>query len=333
MKPTPNINSAWEIADNAALANCPSPAVSVVISLYNYAAYIAGCLDSVRASKTDGMPGGFEVVVVDDCSKDNSVAVVEKYMAASPLPIRLVKKLTNSGLSDTRNIGLLLARAPLVFILDADNTIRPDCLLEHYRALTHSDYALAFGIINRFDHDTGASTGTMSHHEWEVSRLVAGPCIDAMAMVRKEAVLSVGGYSVEYGNMVIAGKRLPQGWEDYDLWLKLALAGHTGKFIPQILSDYRVHGQSMLQKILPAYQGLIAAHFTKKFFRLVAEYNELPTLFGFPRRNLALHCAEGRGMQFSFQKNPARFIHRVLGKKLSHSLCKRLAELYLWLHP
>lgn len=326
MKPAPNINGAWEIADNAALANCAAPAVSVVISLYNYAAYIAGCLDSVRASKTDGLPGGFEVVVVDDCSKDNSVAVVEKYMAASPLPIRLVKKLANAGLADTRNIGLLLARAPLVFILDADNTIRPNCLLEHYRALADSDYAMAFGIINRFDHDTGASVGTMSQYEWEVPRLVAGPCIDAMAMVRKETVQSVGGYSVEYGHY------LPQGWEDYDLWLKFALAGHVGKFIPQILSDYRVHSGSMLQKLLP-HQGLLAAHFTRKFLPLMAKYNDLPVLFGFPRRDLIALCAEGRGLQFSLQKRPARLFHYVLGKRLCRSLCKRLVEIYCWLHP
>jgi hypothetical protein len=153
-----------------------------------------------------------------------------------------------------------------------------------------------------------------------------------MTMIRKEPVLRLGGYSIEYGNMLIAGKRLPQGWEDYDLWMKLVLAGHSGKFIPQTLTDYRVHRQSMLQQLLPQ-QGLLAAHFTRKFFPLVAEHNDLPTLFGFPRRDLALLCAEGRGMQFSFQKNPARFIHRVLGKKLSRSLCKRLAELYLWLHP
>jgi glycosyltransferase involved in cell wall biosynthesis len=332
MKAAPDINNAWEIADNAALANCPAPAVSVLISLYNYAAYITIALDSVHAAKTDGIPGGVEVLVLDDCSTDNSVAVVEKYMATSPLPIRLVKKLANSGLSDTRNIGLLLARAPLVFILDADNTIRPDCLLEHYRALAGSDHAMAFGIINRFDHDTGASVGTMSGHEWEVARLLAGPYIDAMAMVRKEAVLRVGGYSAESGKLIIGGKILPQGWEDYDLWLKLSQAGYSGKFIPQILSDYRVHNQSMLHSLM-FFNDQISVYFTKKFLPLVHQHNSLPVLFGVPRRDLAVLCAAGKGLQFTAKKRPLRLIHRVLGKKLTRSLCKRIAELYCWLHP
>jgi glycosyltransferase involved in cell wall biosynthesis len=316
----------FETVENAAFAACPSPAVSVVVTLYNYAAYIGGCLDSVRASRTDGLAGGFEVVIVDDKSKDDSVAVVEKYVAASPLPIRLVKKNTNTGLADSRNIGLVQARAPFVFTLDADNEIRPDCLREHCAALAGTDFAAAYGIINRFDHATRGNAGTMSDIEWSVARLVAGPCIDAMAMVRKDAVLRLGGYSVEYG------AHLPQGWEDYDLWLKLAMAGHAAKFIPKILSDYRVHGQSMLQTLNP-HQGRLAAHFSRKFLPLVAAHNDLPVLFGIPRRELLMYCSEGRGLQFAAGKSPARFIHRLLGKKLTRSACKRLSDLFFWLHP
>ena len=318
--------NSWKLVANQAGQDCVQPTVSVVVSLYNYSAYIRSCLDSVSVSKTHGLPGGFEVVVVDDRSTDDSVKVIEQYMAASPMPIRLVTKQANSGLADTRNLGLVLARAPLVFILDADNEIRPDCLREHYLALVKSDHAMAYGIINRFDNATRASSGTLSDCAWETARLLGGPCIDAMAMIRRETVLHHGGYSTEYGSF------LPQGWEDYDLWLKLAQAGHSGIFISKVLSDYRVHGQSMLQKLTP-YQGRLAAHFTKKFLPLVARHADLPVLFGIPRQELAVYCAEGRGMQFQFEKRPARFIHHVLGQKFSRSLCKRLAALYCWLHP
>ena len=318
--------NSWKLVANQAGQDCAQPKVSVVVSLYNYSAYIRSCLDSVSAAKTDGLAGGIEVVVVDDHSTDDSVKVVEQYMAASSMPIRLVTKLANSGLADTRNLGLVLARAPLVFILDADNEIRPDCLYEHYLALINSKHAMAYGMINRFDHATRAGVGTMSDCPWETARLLGGPCIDAMAMIRKETVLHHGGYSTEYGGF------LPQGWEDYDLWLKLAQGGHTGIFIPRVLSDYRVHGQSMLQKLTP-YQGRLAAHFTRKFLPLVARHADLPVLFGIPQHELAVYCAEGRGLIFKFENRPARRIHRVLGQKFSRSLCKRLAALYGWLHP
>jgi glycosyltransferase involved in cell wall biosynthesis len=320
------IRSAWEESANAAVQGCPQPAVSVIISLYNYSAYIKGCLESVRASVTEGMPGGFEVVVVDDCSTDASLKTVEEYMAATSLPVRLVRKFMNSGLADTRNLGLLLARAPLVFILDADNEIRPNCLSAHYQALVHSSHALAYGIINRFDHATRECLGTMSHAEWDVAWLVSRPCIDAMAMIRREAVLQVGGYSTEYG------KALPQGWEDYDLWLKLAQAGHSAKFIPQMLSDYRVHKESMLQQLLPR-QNELATYFTRKFLPLVVQHAHLPLLFGIRREHLEFFCARGDGFPVHSRESSEKPVHRILGKKLCRSICKRLAKMYCWLYP
>ncbi len=314
----------WEVVANEASRARTNPAVSVLITLYNYSAYITGCLDSVRASKAENLPGGFEVLVVDDGSTDDSVQVVEQYLKAHDLPICLVKKGRNSGLSDSRNVGLQLVRAPLVFILDADNSIRPECLSAHYAAMATSDYALAYSHINRFSHATGRSLGLMSDREWDVRRLVCGSCIDAMAMIRKEAVLRVGGYSTEYRTV------LPQGWEDYDLWLKLAQAGERGKMIPQVLSDYRVHEQSMVHGTND-YRRLFAQHFLVKFSFLAQQYPDTDSLFGFSRRELAIAEQLGR-----FQARPKsrgqKIVHQLLGRKMSHSLCKRMAAAYNWLY-
>jgi glycosyltransferase involved in cell wall biosynthesis len=300
--------------------------VSVLITLYNYSAYIAGCLDSVRASQTEAMPGGFEVVVVDDGSTDDSVKVVEKYMATHPLPICLVKKTGNTGLSDARNIGLQIARAPLVFILDADNEIRPECLLAHYSVMANSDYAFAYGTINQFEHGTRKSVAVMSQREWDVREMVSGTFIDAMAMIRKETVLKLGGYSTEYGII------LPQGWEDYDLWLKLAQAGYEGKWIPKILSDYRVHPKSMLRSLLPRQREL-AAYFARKFHVLVTKYGDAPTLFGISHHDLAIANSEQDWLQFRSPNKPTKFIYQLLGKKMCRSICKRLAAAYVYLSP
>ena len=54
-----------------------TPAVSVLVTVYNREAYLATCLDSILASTWQD----FEVVVVDDVSKDGSVAVAESYAA------------------------------------------------------------------------------------------------------------------------------------------------------------------------------------------------------------------------------------------------------------
>lgn len=322
----PASNSSTDLLTNEAARNCTAPAVSVVISLYNYSAYITGCLDSVRASKTEGLPGGFEVVVVDDCSTDNSTTLVEEYLNCHPLPLTLVKKRKNSGVSDTRNLGLLTARAPYIFILDSDNLIRPDCLVMHYQAMQTSGYAMAYAIINRFDHATGRSVGQTSCLPWNERELVMRPMIDAMAMFRRDVLLQLGGYATEYGTI------LPLGWEDYDLWLKLAMAGHSGHWIPQILSDYRVHEGSQIEAVQP-FKTELAQYFSRKFHVLARRYDDLPMLFGSPRERLAMASGQDDWVRQLPQSQFARQINRVFGERVCRSFCKRLASAYLWLYP
>lgn len=319
-------DDAWEEVVNPAGHACREPAVSVIISLYNYSAYITGCLDSVRASKTEGLAGGFEVVVVDDASTDDSARVVEEYLKAHSMPVTLIKKYANTGVSDARNLGLLMARAPLVFILDADNEIRPECLVAHHRAINISGCAMVYGHINCFDDKTRRSVGLTSCRPWNERELVQRPYIDAMAMFRKEALLQLGGYATEYGRI------LPLGWEDYDLWLKLAQAGYTGWMISEVLSDYRVHAGSQVQKVLP-YQFELAHYFSRKFHVLVRRHEDLTTWFGCPREKLMIAFAQMSWARNLEQARAARWLNRWLGPKMCRSICKRLAAAYMWLYP
>jgi glycosyltransferase involved in cell wall biosynthesis len=218
--------SPWNLLSNDAYRNCSDPTVSVVITLYNYSEYIHECLDSVCASELGSLPNGIEITIVDDCSNDDSAQLVEDYLAQSSVPIVLVKKVFNTGLASSRNIGLDLARAPYVFILDADNWIYPQCLAVHYEAIHYSEAVAVYATINRFNTKTGESVGRMSNREWNVSNLVGSPYIDAMAMFDRNILRKMGGYSMEL--MEIGWS----GWEDYDLWLKLAQAG----FLLQIYS-------------------------------------------------------------------------------------------------
>ncbi|BAZ41269.1 family 2 glycosyl transferase [Calothrix sp. NIES-4101] len=271
---------AWEIVPNSAYERCFNSSISIIISLYNYSRYIYECLDSVCASQINNIPGGIEIIVVDDCSNDSSFNLVYEYLKEkSNIPICLVKKVFNTGLADTRNVGLNIARSPYIFILDADNWIYPNCLSILFEEINSSSYASVYGIINKFDNQTKEYIGLISQWEWDVSELVRGPYIDAMAMFNRDAVIKVGGYSTEL--MAIGWS----GWEDYDLWLKLAQANYSCKLVPQILSAYRVHSQSMIN-ITNQYVVPLAKHFTKKFSSLLNKYSDLDTVFGLSRSGL-----------------------------------------------
>lgn len=266
----------WICIPNAAYQQCPSPRISVIISLFNYSEHIYECLESVCASNTESLCGELEVLIVDDCSTDNSANLVEEYISNSNLAMCLVKKVFNTGVSDTRNIGLSLARSPYIFILDADNWIYPHCLTTLYSEIKDSNYAAVYGIINKFSNNTREGTGLTSCYEWNVQELVRGAYIDAMAMFSKKTVLKLGGYStesIEYGWY---------GWEDYDLWLKIAQNNFTCKLVPQIVGAYRVHPSSQIN-ITEQYLPTLASYFRKKFSSLVREYkNSLDIIFGMP---------------------------------------------------
>ena len=102
----------------------------------------------------------------------------------------------------------------------------------------------------------------MSSLDWSPRRLIEGPYIDAMALLDRQAVLDVGGYStelIEHGWF---------GWEDYDLWLKLAQAGKSCRLVPRIVAGYRDHGASMLRRTNRSSDRL-ARYFTTKFAGLL----------------------------------------------------------------
>ena len=107
------------------------PAVSVVIPMYNEEKRISDCLDSLLIQTFQD----FEVIVVDDCSTDNSVEVVESYMPKFNGRLKLASTEKNSG-SDCppRNIGLMLARGEYIQFIDSDDMILGTALETLYKA-------------------------------------------------------------------------------------------------------------------------------------------------------------------------------------------------------
>ena len=107
------------------------PAVSIIIPMYNAEKYIGECLDSILAQTfTD-----YEVIVVDDCSTDNSRAVVQSYLPKfdGGAKLNLICLDKNSGNpSAPTNIGINISCGKYLYIIDNDDTITPTALSELY---------------------------------------------------------------------------------------------------------------------------------------------------------------------------------------------------------
>lgn len=96
------------------------PKVSIIIPIYNAEAHLNRCIDSVLKQDFED----FELILMDDGSKDSSGSICDEY-AAGDSRVRVVHK-ENSGVSDTRNQAISLARGEYLQFLDSDDWITPD---------------------------------------------------------------------------------------------------------------------------------------------------------------------------------------------------------------
>ncbi len=210
------------------------PEVSVVLTHYNYSAFVRQAIESVIASSGVRL----ELVVVDNHSDQEELAYLRSVIAEYEwFPIRLVANAADQGPSASRNIGARHARAAQLLLLDADNMLYPTGAQLLHDALGQSDAAFAYGLIEKF----GQDTGLLSAVPWNVEQLVHSNYIDTMALIRHEVWDEFGGFDPQIAAM--------GGYDDYAFWLQLAAAGYRGQLVSSFIGRYRVHGTS-LQSLL-----------------------------------------------------------------------------------
>ena len=218
------------VADSLGMAQ-----ISTVIPLFNYGGYVTEALESVRAQTVDAL----DLIVVDDCSTDDSLAVAlawAKEQARTERFNRIVvmRNHVNCGLARTRNAGFDAAETDFVVPLDADNRLLPEFCARTLATLRGSCAAFAYTKIQCFgDQDHLIGTDAFSQMRFAQSNYV-----DAMALVAKWAWVAVGGYT-----------HIQHGWEDYDFWCCCVERGIWGVHVPEVLAEYRFHSTSMLRMI------------------------------------------------------------------------------------
>jgi glycosyltransferase involved in cell wall biosynthesis len=120
--------------------------ISIVVPNYNGADTIGECLTAAFASKYND----FEVVVVDDCSGDNSVEIIKKF------PCKLICLEKRSGTSRARNIGAQNSTGDVIFFTDADCLVQEDTLSIINKTLSETDSSTIIGgTYARMPYDKG----------------------------------------------------------------------------------------------------------------------------------------------------------------------------------
>lgn len=198
--------------------------VTVVISCFNYGAFLDEAIDSVK-----GQDGGCpHVVLVDDGSTEPAtIAVLERL--AHDSDIEVIRQ-ANAGAAAARNAGLRRAQTAYVLVLDADDMLPRDALATLRAALADDRQAgYAYGHIEFF----GNRSGLMRMPPFDPWRLLFRHIVGPTALIRREVLDVIGGYDLKFDH-----------YEDWEIWLHALAAGWGGRQVdfPGLLQ--RKHGTS-----------------------------------------------------------------------------------------
>lgn len=132
--------------------------ISVVVPIYNVENYLDECLKSIiTQTYTD-----IEVLCVDDCTLDNSINIVKKYMRVDPR-IKLISHEENRGLGGARNTGIRFAQGEYIAFVDSDDKLDATALDKCHDAITKYDVdAVVFGL-NQLWSENEQSTHSAFH--------------------------------------------------------------------------------------------------------------------------------------------------------------------------
>lgn len=223
---------------------------------FNAAATLAEARESLAAQTL----ADWELVAVDDGSTDATRAALAAW-AERDRRVRVLAR-PHAGILEALNAGLQACRAPLVARMDADDRAHPERLRRQVESLeAHPEITVLGCRVQGFPAGQ-VREGFRIYLEWlnglltpeQIAReiFVESPLAHPSVVFRRQAVLDLGGYQ-------------ERGWpEDYDLWLRLHLAGARMAKLPEVLLDWREHPARLTRTD--------ARYAVEKFLRAKAHY-------------------------------------------------------------
>ncbi len=230
------------------------PLVSVVIAAYNASRFIKDAIDSVLNQTYSNL----EIIVVEDGSVDNTLAVLQSF---SDVRIKLLLNNKNQGLIYSLNKGLQYAKGEYIARFDADDICRPNRIESQLSFFLSSQADIIGCDIERFGTIKGTAKFPHSDAEIKIHMLFNNPMVHPAIFFHRE-LIDKGLF------------RYDEKWkhvEDYELWVRLMDQCRFAN-IPKVLLKYRTSSQSVcfqnsdeqdlksdlirqavLHKILPGY--------------------------------------------------------------------------------
>lgn len=209
-----------------------SPAISVVMPAYNAEKYIGQAIDSILLQTFRG----FELIIIDDASRDKTWEIIKKYQKKDKRIITL-RNVKNLKLSKTLNIAIQKSRGTYIARMDADDWSYPYRLKKQFEFMEkHSSVGILGGTMEIMI-ENGAVIGKRSYpnDDKKIRNKIFwfSPFSHPLIMMRKPFLEKAGGYNPVFNPA-----------EDYELYFRI---GKISKFanLSDVLLKYRIVQKSM----------------------------------------------------------------------------------------
>jgi glycosyltransferase involved in cell wall biosynthesis len=213
-----------------------TPAISICIPAFQAARFLAETLATVRAQTF----ADWELIVVEDGSRDGTAQIVAEFATSVTQPVRYLRHEVNQGLTVTRNTGIAAARTAWIAILDSDDLWTSDHLATLWAraSLGHADLVHAGSVL--FDSDTGQdlevrAPGAQTLAQFPVSLFESHYAVQPSSVLLAKALWErVGGFNPKFQHV-----------EDREMWLRCARAGGRFAYTGRETCRYRKHAAAM----------------------------------------------------------------------------------------
>ncbi|MBA3925822.1 glycosyltransferase family 2 protein [Listeria rustica] len=195
--------------------------ISIIMPAHNAAAHIQVAIDSVLAQRFND----YELLILDDCSTDQTVALIQSY---ADQRIRLHMLKTNLGAAGTRNYGIRQAKGRYVAFLDSDDCWKPEKLELQLAFMQKNNVALSYTAYDVMSPDGKQITGHVDVPEsvtyrYLLRNTIIG-CLTVMIDTKQTGLVQMPAF---------------KGAEDTATWLSILKKGHVAKGLTKSLAFYR----------------------------------------------------------------------------------------------
>lgn len=229
--------------------------ISIIIPAYNQADHLGNCLASIKKQTYDN----YEIIVVDDGSKDNIETAINKYKRVFGLKMSYYEQ-DNQGASAARNRGAKLAKGEYLIFCDADIIMKPNMLelmLKTLRKNLDASFCYSSFIWSK---------KKFRLWPYDALKLKKMPYINTASLIRKE---HFPGFDEKL-----------RRFQDWDLWLTMSESGYHGIWLSQILYKVNTGGAQTMSHWLPG-----PAYKLFPFLPAVKKYNQAKDII-FKKHNL-----------------------------------------------